>query len=335
MADVNDKTQMIQPNSANTTPVTSPRVFSMPARYRHGAVVNVVEPQKQVAPATAPTAPAVPLPPRPVPPPMTKALSGKSSSHSKRALLISGIVVLIALGISGYLLFRSFQKNIPVPAVTPPVEVPVVTPPIETPPEITPTPIEPVTGSVSPFSTTVTPGVDSDSDGLTDVEETIVYGTDPHLPDTDGDGFLDGNEVFHRYNPNGTAPADLLGAKLVQLLEASSYGLSYPMKWTSVPSEKNGYVISTTTGEQFSIESVAKDKILSLADWYSQTVKEGTPTVTKSKNGFPMLVNSNQLTAHLDLGTSILTFTYETAAKNTIDYLQTFQMMLNSVELKK
>jgi hypothetical protein len=37
--------------------------------------------------------------------------------------------------------------------------------------------------------------VDSDSDGLTDLQETFL-GTDPHNPDTDGDGVTDGDEVF-------------------------------------------------------------------------------------------------------------------------------------------
>jgi hypothetical protein len=37
-------------------------------------------------------------------------------------------------------------------------------------------------------------GLDSDNDGLTDAEE-LALGTDPHNPDTDGDGLLDGWEV--------------------------------------------------------------------------------------------------------------------------------------------
>lgn len=41
---------------------------------------------------------------------------------------------------------------------------------------------------------------DSDHDGLIDVEESH-YGTNPQNPDTDGDGYEDGNEVFHGYDP--------------------------------------------------------------------------------------------------------------------------------------
>lgn len=45
--------------------------------------------------------------------------------------------------------------------------------------------------------------IDSDDDGLFDREEVRVYKTNPLKPDTDGDGFLDGNEVKSGYNPNG------------------------------------------------------------------------------------------------------------------------------------
>jgi len=45
-------------------------------------------------------------------------------------------------------------------------------------------------------------GVDSDQDGLPDEKEPM-YGTDPGNPDTDGDGYLDGEEIKNGYNPLG------------------------------------------------------------------------------------------------------------------------------------
>ena len=44
---------------------------------------------------------------------------------------------------------------------------------------------------------------------MTDREEVQIYGSDPVKPDTDGDGYLDGQEVRAGYNPNG--PGELTG----------------------------------------------------------------------------------------------------------------------------
>jgi hypothetical protein len=49
--------------------------------------------------------------------------------------------------------------------------------------------------------------LDSDQDGLSDAEEQ-VYSTDPHNPDTDGDGYSDGAEIASGYNPLIPAPND-------------------------------------------------------------------------------------------------------------------------------
>lgn len=45
---------------------------------------------------------------------------------------------------------------------------------------------------------------DTDQDGLTDREEIKVYGTDPLKADTDGDGYADGQEVKNGFNPKGS-----------------------------------------------------------------------------------------------------------------------------------
>jgi thrombospondin type 3 repeat protein len=50
---------------------------------------------------------------------------------------------------------------------------------------------------------TGTAGVDSDNDGLLDTDETQVYGTNPWVYDTDGDGVGDGQEVYNGTSPRG------------------------------------------------------------------------------------------------------------------------------------
>lgn len=49
--------------------------------------------------------------------------------------------------------------------------------------------------------------LDSDKDGLSNFYER-KYDTDKLKSDTDGDGYLDGDEVINDYNPNG--PGKLL-----------------------------------------------------------------------------------------------------------------------------
>lgn len=53
------------------------------------------------------------------------------------------------------------------------------------------------------------PDADADTDGLKNWEEEI-YKTDPRNPDTDGDGYLDGEEIASGYDPAIKAPDDAL-----------------------------------------------------------------------------------------------------------------------------
>jgi len=45
---------------------------------------------------------------------------------------------------------------------------------------------------------------DTDVDQLSDYDEVMLYKSNPLDPDTDNDGYLDGEEVKNGYNPNGT-----------------------------------------------------------------------------------------------------------------------------------
>lgn len=67
--------------------------------------------------------------------------------------------------------------------------------------------------------------VDSDNDGLTDDQETLL-GTDPHNPDTDGDGHSDGSEVRYGYDPlvPGDAKLDYNKAALWDSISKGGFG---------------------------------------------------------------------------------------------------------------
>jgi len=175
--------------------------------------------------------------------------SGETRHGGKLFKIILVLIVIVILGLGGYIVYTKFFQD---PVINPPVnnqsnniQAPTVpddsayvsgtilattTPDVSPlgPPEIIE---EPTAGEINSSSTgtttvIVTPPLDTDSDGLTDNEETLagtninlvdtdkdglsdyeevrIYLTNPLNTDSDGDGYLDGAEVNSGYNPNGT-----------------------------------------------------------------------------------------------------------------------------------
>ncbi len=322
-------------------------MFVMPEGYRHGKVAPTVEPKK-VQPTQTPIV-------QPAKKPPVHPLVKKGMSKGAKAFIVADIIIIIGVGIAGYIYLRS--RPVPTPVVT---ETPIATPPprqIEEPLEKIEDPDTSNTDVTSPFAKLV-PGVDSDSDGLSDIEEQIVYGTNPSLPDTDGDGFLDGNEVFHRYNPAGTAPGELLESGLAKNYFADFFSIYYPATWTAgvvtqenlkgftstasfvdaegnvVPSYASTAVFAAPTGEKISMSVSA---INALPNQLEQSWREAfitnTLLSTTSKTGLRVLLTQDKLNAMIVLSDRVLVFVYDPGLKTTIDYQQTFQMMFNSIKL--
>ena len=76
----------------------------------------------------------------------------------------------------------------------------------------------------------VDPTGDDNGDGLSNSDESL-WGTDRKNPDTDGDGFLDGEEVANNHNPTIPAPNDILplGFKPGQDLQPIAVSSSEPV----------------------------------------------------------------------------------------------------------
>ena len=68
------------------------------------------------------------------------------------------------------------------------------------------------------------PALDSDNDGIPDLDEINIYGTDPQNPDTDGDGLTDGQEL-QLWGSNWQGNDD--GDGIINLLDAESYVPQY------------------------------------------------------------------------------------------------------------
>lgn len=327
--------QLQQPAEQSQKPAgIEARVFTMPERYRHGAEGKVHEPETkgprapvEIKTPSVPSAPA--LPPRP------PARQKKISSTKK--ILLLGAVVLLALGVGGTILVSSVEEQGQEEIVTAPVVRPEPQPTPE--PEPEPEPAGEPEPEPEVFPVEVLPGTDSDSDGLSDTEERTIYGTDVRLPDSDTDGFLDGNEVFHRYNP--AALGTLLAAGVVTTWQGETpegeagvqrveYAFDYPTVW-EMEFLDGELVLDAQIGEGFRISFVEKQ--VSLAAWASENVVLEDSIFGTTKNGLQLLQSSNQLEAYVDLGLAVMIVKYDTGVKARVDYLQTMQMMLNSVRV--
>ncbi|MCC7357695.1 fibronectin type III domain-containing protein [Candidatus Uhrbacteria bacterium] len=182
-------------------------------------------------------------------------------------------------------------------------------------------------------------GLDTDSDGLTDLEEALLH-SDPKNPDTDNDGFLDGNEAFHLYNPNGRAPARLLDAKLVKQVDASiGYSFQLPNDWIFTLTIKDGSKASVKTAgkEHFEISVEDNPKQLAILDWYLQknpNVKAEHVLKYRTKRGYEGIIGADLLTRYLPWGDKIFVFNYVLEGEPFINYQTLFSLMMNSLELR-
>lgn len=181
-------------------------------------------------------------------------------------------------------------------------------------------------------------GLDTDSDGLTDLEEGL-FGTDNRTPDADGDGFLDGNEVYNLYNPNGKAPAKLENSNQVKKIEGSiGWQMLIPASWTTQDAAADGSRITIVTGhgETFKLAVEDNPNKQTVVEWYLAHHPEAQRDQIlkyKSKHGYEGIIGADQLTTFVPWGDKIFTFTYDLDGQSFINYRTTYYMMMNSLVL--
>jgi len=180
-------------------------------------------------------------------------------------------------------------------------------------------------------------GLDSDSDGLTDVEEPL-FGTSSRDPDADKDSFLDGNEVFHLYNPAGGASVKLLESGLVKPFESSvGWKVFVPTTW-KVEMSDDGMegTITTGHGETFSVAMEPNSKAEGLLDWYLTrnpgTLSSQVISIT-TKSGIDGLEGADLLTTYFLWDNMVLVFKYNLNSQSFVNFRLTYEMMKNSLSL--
>lgn len=257
-----------------------------------------------------PVPPPPPPPPKPVEKkPQVKAPVVPKKKKSKLPIFLGifGLLFLLLIAAGAYVLLQSIQEDDPIDEPPPIVD--------ETPED------EDQTDDEEPV-VEIRPGVDTDSDGLTDREEAL-YGTDARNPDSDGDSFNDGNEVFHRFDPNGYAPSTLLDTGAVVEYIDDSYRLTYPRTWNLSLAEDGITMRSTTSANIIFIDEVEDVTVADLSAFAR----------TQTKQGYDLYSSTDERTSYVGVGDELFEFVYDLNGSLTIDYVTTFQMIVNSFVL--
>jgi len=335
--------------------VVLPIIKTMPEKYIGAAagkppVVRQIVETKVVAPPLLPK-PSVPKPPV------------KKSNKRRNIIVISAIVVVAGIGAAVYILLMPAPK-----APAPVINQNTNNSNTNNQQPITNNPPPPVCGNgvletgeqcdmgaqngapnsgcgATCQTVAVTPppppntGVDSDSDGLTDIEETTVYGTDPYNLDTDHDTFNDGNEVSHLYDPTVKAPALLKDSKAVKNVENTidGYSVLVPAAWTTAGENTAQFLANAPSGEFFEVLVTDKPSDQSLVEWYlamSPGASASDVLRFKTLQSYDALRSPDRLTAYIDSGNGKLyTLTYSYDDKTTLEFRTTYEAFLQSFTL--
>ena len=258
------------------------------------------------------------------------------------------LLILVSLGLGGYY-FWQYKKSQPVvlpvvkPTVTAVQELPSVAP-VE--------PVAPVIVSTSPItapslgespldfpSVLLGDSKDSDSDGVTDIAEEL-FTTDPMLPDTDGDKYTDGSEIYHLYNPIGKEPMKLIDSGLVSIYTNPMFGykLYYPKSW-AVGSVDSGYkdvLFSTFTGENIEVRVLNRLPNESFLDWFGRNAaKENYGDYTAVESVFKQsgYGRKDNLVYFFPTDKYVFAIVYHSSTSNVINYRIVSELFKQSFQL--
>lgn len=205
--------------------------------------------------------------------------------------------------------------------------------------------------NTSTVSTTpLPPTKDTDGDGLTDVEETVL-GTDAALPDTDGDSFIDGKqllssgqyagEVYLGYDPTQAGAKLKDNAKLVTTYTNATFNYKtlYPAKWIIRPTDStNSSVLVTpdpSTGEYFQVMVLDNPQKLSARSWYRNTNPDVSDSLVEALtvNGLDGVRSPDHNTIYLVKNDKTYVLSYNVGSKTELNYSVLFDVLVQNFSL--
>jgi hypothetical protein len=195
--------------------------------------------------------------------------------------------------------------------------------------------------------------LDSDQDGLTDQQEKLI-GTDPHNPDTDNDGYFDGEEAKSCYNPTKPAPGDKLTtdqcAAVQKILadpdhaqpldltlssgaSASSPSTSVSQASQTTQTDSNPNTTDPLTSGADSSLSVPSDTSLDPQTFSDLSSDPNNPNLTNEMVGQLLQLTKNKATTDTSFADNP-TYTSSDIAQVTQGALQTVDLTKNMPDIK-
>lgn len=179
-------------------------------------------------------------------------------------------------------------------------------------------------------------GADAESDGLTDLEETSIYGTSNSDPNTDKDSFVDLNEVLNLFDPSKPSPSNLRDAPGITVYANTEqkYEIFRPTAWSASTGDAESVRFSSADDDAVVVLISAKTG--TLLEWYleqSPGVSASSLVSYKTRQGYDALISPDQFTHYVDLGDRVAVLTYAVGQSNLLQYKVTFQMMVQSLKL--
>lgn len=177
-------------------------------------------------------------------------------------------------------------------------------------------------------------GADTDSDGLTDIEE-ILLGTSSTTPDTDSDGYFDGSELINLYNPAGGG--ELTANSYISLYENKTfaYELFYPSVWqTSVNGGDDSLMFKSGDNQFIQVIVQPNANKQTLDNWYLEQLGLLAVETENRLSGanWQGIKNPDGLTIYIiDKKQSyIFSLTYNPGGSDVLEYFNIFQMAIKS-----
>ncbi len=188
-------------------------------------------------------------------------------------------------------------------------------------------------GEEFPFLPLLPKSLDFDSDGLTDIEESII-GSDEQVADTDGDSFLDGAELLAGFDPTKAGETLENSEKFQQYKNIDpAFSLAIPTAWLQAEeSTDEKKVFLAKNGDTITIELFKNQPPFTTTKWLEDTYP-GTDIAVFSQTAFNTFVgleaqNGRQVIINID--SHIVLITYKVNGKAETGYPTIWEYILKS-----